>query len=477
MFTIQFLGAAGQVTGSKYFLRTTTHRGLLLDCGLFQGGRALNDLNWNPLPIQISDVANIVLTHAHLDHTGYLPRLVKSGFSGQVWCTPATLDVTQYILRDSGHLQEEDAKHANRHSYARHKPALPLYTSEEVEKTLGFFHVQDRHSKKSLPDDMSFEYSNAGHILGSCSARIEKIEMPSGLGIDGNPAKRTISILFSGDLGREKPIYLKPREAPPAADFVVCESTYGDKFHSQIDPTEELFAIVKEVLAKNAVLLIPAFAVDRAQELIFCLNALMRDGKIPAVPTWVDSPMATEVTSLYEKYSNEHTISSEELKEPDKNPLSFPSLHFTQTVEESKRLNDLKGPAIIISASGMATGGRILHHLANRLNRPETIVLFTGYQATESLGHDLVNGAKTVTIFGQKIPVAATVQTLTNFSAHSDQREIMDWLKQLPTPPKRVFLTHGEDGPRTVLKSVIEKELGWNVALPKLNEIVDLTAL
>lgn len=408
-----------------------------------------------------------MLTHAHLDHTGYLPRLVKAGFGGQVWCTPATLNVTQYILRDSAHIQEEDALMANRHHYSRHKPALPLYSPEDAEKTLGLFHVQDRHNKKVLPDDISFEYSNAGHILGSCSVRLEKR-------IDD---KGPISILFSGDLGREKPIYLNPREAPSQADFVVCESTYGDKQHNAIDPTEELYAIVKDMLASNAVLLIPAFAVDRAQEIIYCLNTLMRAGRIPAIPTFVDSPMATSVTVLYEKYCEEHTMSAEDLQSQNKNPLSFPSLKFTQTVDDSKRLNDLKGPAIIISASGMATGGRIMHHLSNRLSRPDTIVLFTGYQAEATLGRDLMSGAKTATIFGQKIPVAAKILTLTNFSAHSDQREIIDWLKQIPKPPKRIFLTHGEDGPRTVLKGVIEKELGWNVVLPKLNDTVDLTTL
>ncbi len=467
MLTLQFLGAAGQVTGSKYFLRTATHRGVMVDCGLFQGGRALNDMNWIAPPIQLTDVANIVLTHAHLDHTGYLPRLVKSGFAGQVWCTPATLDVTGYILRDSAHIQEEDAQHANKHHYSRHKPALALYAPEDAEKALGLFKVQDRHKKKILPDDISFEYSNAGHILGSCSVLMEKRFDDRG----------PISILFSGDLGREKPIYLNPREAPPAADFVVCESTYGDKFHDKINPAEELYAIVKDMLASKSVLLIPAFAVDRAQELIYCLNKLMRAGRIPAIPTYVDSPMATSVTALYEKYCEEHTMSPDELQSPNNNPLSFPSLKFTQTVEESKHLNDLKGPAIIISASGMATGGRIMHHLANRLSKPDTTVLFTGYQAEETLGRDLMNGAKTATIFGEKIPVAARVLTLTNFSAHSDQGEILSWLKQLPKPPKRLFLTHGEDGPRTVLKGVIEKALGWNVALPKLNEIVDLTAI
>lgn len=361
----------------------------------------------------------------------------------------------------------EDAKTVNRHHYSRHKPALPLYNDVDTERALGFFHVQDRHEKKVLADDISFEYSIAGHILGSCSVLMEKRFD------DRDPIK----ILFSGDLGRERPIYLNPKEPPPQADFVVCESTYGDKQHPAIAPTEELYVIVKDVIAQGAVLLVPAFAVDRAQELIYCLNALIRDGRIPSIPTYIDSPMATSVTALYEKYGHEHTLSEEEMKEPDKNPLSFPGLHFTQTVDDSKRLNDLKGPAIIISASGMATGGRIMHHLANRLPSHDTIVLLTGYQAEETLGRQLIEGAKSVMIYGQQIPVAARVMSLSNFSAHGDQREIMAWLKQMPKAPKRIFLTHGEDTPRTVLKSVIEKELGWSVALPRLNEIVDLTSL
>jgi metallo-beta-lactamase family protein len=238
-----------------------------------------------------------------------------------------------------------------------------------------------------------------------------------------------------------------------------------------------LETIVKEIIAAGSVLVIPAFAVDRAQELIYCLNALMRESRIPQIPTYVDSPMATSVTALYEKYTQEHTISKEELSEPDKNPLSFPSLHYTQSVEDSKRLNDLKGPAIIISASGMASGGRVLHHLANRLPDPSTVVLFTGYQAEETLGRQLMQGANPVHIFGQPIKVNARIQSLASYSAHADQHEIMEWLGRVPKPPKRIFLTHGEDGPRTVLKGVIQEKLKWDVHLPRLNEMVDLLAI
>ena len=467
MFTIQFLGAAGQVTGSKYFLRTSKHRGVMLDCGLFQGTRDLTDLNWNPLPIDISDVHNIVLTHAHLDHTGYLPRLGMGGFGGQIYSTPATQDVSAIILRDSAHLQQEDAEQANRHPHGHHTPARALYGPEDAEQIIGRFVTQERHNKKVLPDDLSFEYFNAGHILGSCFVLIEK----------RFDDRAPIRILFSGDLGREFPLYLKPREDPPQADIVVCESTYGDRFHSKDNPQDEFAAIVEEIVKDGKVLLVPAFAVDRAQELIFCLNNLMRDGKIPPIPTYVDSPMATSVTQLYEKYSDEHTMSKAELGEPDHNPLSFDSLHFTSTPDQSKALNKLSGPAIIISAGGMATGGRIMHHLQNRLNDPSTIVLFTGFQGEGTLGRQLIDGATHASVLGVQVEVKAQIRKLLSMSGHSDQGELMSWLKKMPAPPKHIFLTHGEDSARTVFKGVIEKELGWTVHLPTLNHTEDLTAL
>ncbi len=467
MFTIQFLGAAGQVTGSKYFLRTAKSRGFMVDCGLFQGTRDLTVLNWNPLPIEIGDVANIVLTHAHLDHTGYLPKLGKNGFTGQIWATPATKDVSAIILRDSAHLQQEEAYHANKHGYSHHKPAEPLYGPDDAEAVIARFVTQERHSKKLLPDDVTFEYFNAGHILGSNFVLVEKRFE------DRDP----IRVLFSGDLGRENPVYLKPREDPPQADIVVCESTYGDRFHSKEDPQFEFGAIIEEIVKNRQVLLVPAFAVDRAQELIFSLNNLMRDGKIPPIPTYVDSPMATSVTELYEKYSEDHTMSKAELGESDHNPLSFDSLHFTQTPDQSKALNKLTGPAIIISAGGMATGGRIMHHLQNRLSDPSTVVLFTGFQGQGTLGRQLIDGATHATVLGVQVEVKAQVKKLLSMSGHSDQGEIISWLKRMPQAPKHIFLTHGEDSARIVLKGVIEKELGWTLHLPKLNELFDLTQL
>jgi metallo-beta-lactamase family protein len=467
MFTLSFYGAAGQVTGSKYFLRTSKSRGFMLDCGLFQGGRELREMNWKPLPIAVSDVHNIVLTHAHLDHTGYLPKLVKQGFQGQIFCNAATHEVTSFILRDSAKIQVEDAEDANKHQYSRHHPALPLYDSDDVEQTLGLFRVVSRDTERKLPDDISFRYYNAGHILGSNFVRITKhLE-------DG----RNIRILFSGDLGRENPIYLNPRVAPPAADILVCESTYGDRVHHPIAPMDEFLEVIQRVISEKAVLLIPAFAVDRAQEIIYCLNAFMRDGKIPEIRTFVDSPMATGVTAVYEKYAEEHTMLEEEMNEPDKNPLSFPSLHFVRTPSESKALNNISGPAIIVSASGMASGGRIMHHLRNRLSDSSTVVLFTGFQAESTLGRELIEGTDAVTIHGIRIPVKARVEKLNSFSGHADQNELLDWMRQMPTPPKQVYLTHGEQPARLALKAKIEAELGWNVQLPRLGETVDLEAL
>jgi metallo-beta-lactamase family protein len=465
MFTISFLGAAGQVTGSKYFVRTAKSRGFLLDCGLFQGPRELRDRNWHELPIDTGHIANVVLTHAHLDHTGYLPKLVKLGFRGPIYCTPATHEVTAFILRDSAKIQEEDAIDANKHHYSRHRPAVPLYTGDDVEETLGMFHVVSRKREKQLPDDISFRYFNAGHILGSNFVRVKRSR-------DGEE----ISVLFSGDIGRKKPIYLNPRESATDADFVVCESTYGNRLHHQIDPLEEFGEIVKDVIRERKVLLIPAFAVDRAQEIIFCLNALMRDGEIPEIPTYVDSPMATGVTALYEKYDDEHTMSEEELNEPDQNPLSFDSLHFVRTHNDSKRLNDIKGPAIILSASGMASGGRIMHHLRNRLYRNDTVVLFTGFQAEGTLGRDLIEGTDSVVIHGERILVQAEIRKLNSFSGHADQQEIIDWLRDVKSA-KRIFLTHGEDDARRALKERIEQELGKEVYLPRLGETVDIEAI
>lgn len=464
MLNLHFLGASGQVTGSKYFLYTSTSRGLLLDCGLFQGPPELSVMNRLPLPIPIGAIGNILITHAHLDHVGYLPHVVKDGYRGNIYATEPTIDIAGYVLRDSAHLQEEDAKSANKHGWSRHKPAIPLYTSSDAEEAIALFKQVQRYKKKILPDNISAEYLNAGHILGSCSIRIEKQ-------YDG---REPISILFSGDIGRRTPIYLKPKDSAPQSDYVVCESTYGDRLHKAVDSKTELRDVILDAVKSNCILIIPAFAVDRSQELLFCLNALMRDKEIPMLKTHIDSPMATGVTDIYDKYTEEHIFTKEELDEPDKNPLRFQSLKFTRTPNESKQLNNISGPAIIISASGMATGGRILHHLANRLPKTDTIVLLTGFQAEGTIGRQLIEGDKYVRIHGEQIPVNAQIRKLNSFSGHGDQSEIMDWLKTMPKPPKKIFLTHGEDNARLALKAKIETDLKWEVVMPHLGEAFDL---
>lgn len=464
MLNIHFLGAAGQVTGSKYFVYTSTSRGFLLDCGLFQGPPELSQMNRLPLPIPIGAIANVLITHAHLDHVGYLPHVVRDGYGGNIFATEETIEIAGFVLRDSAKLQEEDAKNANRHGWAKHKPAIPLYTSEDAEQTISLLSQVQRYKKKILPDNISAEYFNAGHILGSCSIRIEK----------RYDDKEPLSILFSGDIGRRTPIYLKPKDNAPQADYVICESTYGDRLHKAVDPKDELRDVVLDAVKSSSMLIIPAFAVDRSQELLFCLNALMRDGQIPIIKTYIDSPMATGVTNIYDKFTSEHTFSKEELAEPDKNPLRFQSLKFIKNPEESKQLNDLNGPAIIISASGMATGGRVMHHLLNRLPKTDTIVLLTGYQAEGTLGRSLIEGEKYVHIHGAQVQVKARIKTLNSYSGHADQGEIMDWLKTMPKPPKKIFLTHGEDKARLALKTKIESELKWNVEMPHLGWSFDL---
>jgi len=465
MLNIHFLGAAGQVTGSKYFIYSSTSRGFLLDCGLFQGPPELSQMNRLPLSIPIGAIANVLITHAHLDHVGYLPHIVKDGYNGNIFATEPTIEIAGYVLRDSAKLQEEEALNANKHGWSKHKPAIPLYTSEDAEQAISLFQQVQRYKKKILPDNISAEYLNAGHILGSCSIRIEKRY---------DNEQKPISILFSGDIGRRTPIYLKPKDNAPQADYVVCESTYGDRLHKAVDPKDELRDVVLDAVKTKSMLVIPAFAVDRSQELLYCLNALMRDGEIPILNTYIDSPMATGVTDIYNKFPEEHIATKEELSRPDNNPLLFKSLKFTKTPDDSKRLNSLDGPAIIISASGMATGGRIMHHLTNRLPKTDTIVLLTGYQAEGTLGRVLLEGAKHVMIHGAQVEVKARVKTLNSYSGHGDQSEIMDWLKTMPAPPKKIFLTHGEDTARLALKAKIETDLKWEVIMPHLGQSFDL---
>ena len=441
---LTFLGAAQTVTGSKYLLEYQTSK-FLIDCGLFQGRKELRERNWQAPPVDPKSLDGILLTHAHLDHSGYIPRLVKSGFKGPIYCSEGTYDLCKILLPDSGYLQEEDANRANRHGYSRHKPALPLYTEEEAEECLRYFHPLPFGRRQTLPGNASFTLHRAGHILGAGFIRIE----------DGDK-----SILFSGDLGRLYDPVMKPPEKILQADYVVVESTYGDRLHEKTDPAEELGRIIRETVAAGGTVIIPAFAVGRTQGILYYLYLLKRDKRIPNVPIFLDSPMAINATDLLHKHMDDHLL-------PAKLCSKICALpHYTRTADDSKALNAMPMPKIIISASGMATGGRVLHHLKQHLPNKNSTIVFAGFQAPGTLGDRLVQGDKEVKIHGQLWPVRARVENLSNMSAHADYEEILTWLGNFQTPPRKVFLTHGEVEAANHLAQKIKEELNWRTLVP-----------
>lgn len=458
--TLQFLGATGTVTGSKYLVR---HRGkkFLLDCGLFQGLKTLRERNWLPFAIPPASIDAVVLSHAHIDHCGYLPVLAKDGFRSPLYCTPATADLLPIMLMDAASLQEEDAAQANQHGYSRHKPALPLYTRDDAQKLLQLIQIRPFHKPFQVVEDVQVLYRNAGHILGAASVEVQ-------LG-PGDPFR----LVFSGDLGRwDRPILHDP-ELVPAADVLLCESTYGDRNHAP-DAPAELAKIVREAADRGGALIIPAFAVGRVQELVYTLRQLEDEGKIPSLPVYVDSPMAIEVTQEYASHPEEHDLDMKRLIDRDRNPLRCRKQEWVRTPNDSKRLNGLDGPMIIISASGMATGGRVLHHLAHRLGDSRTTVLLVGFQAEDTRGRKLLEGAKWLRIFGHDVPVHAQVRKLNSMSAHADQSELLRWLGGFKQPPKRCYLVHGEPHASQALAEAIKAKLGWEATLPKDGEVVPL---
>lgn len=451
---LSFLGAAGTVTGSKYLLETEAG-GILIDCGLFQGLKALRLRNRAPFPVPPSSLAAVVLTHAHLDHAGYLPRLVAEGFKGPVYCTAATRDLCRILLLDSAALQEEEARHAARHGYSRHNPPLPLYTTDEAMACFSRF--RSVAWDKPIPVEAGWEiaFRKAGHILGAASVTLK--------GKHG-------TLAFSGDLGRPHDPMLPPPEPCPAADWMVVESTYGDRRHAAIDPTDAMQALAERVHARRGVLLIPSFAVGRTQNVLHMLWQLRESGRLPDTPIYVDSPMASDVTRLYLKHSSDHILG------PALSKSVFEIAHYVQSPEESKRLSASHGPMILISASGMATGGRILHHLKAFASHPANAILLAGFQAEGTRGAQLASGAASIKIFGDHIPVKAEVATLPNASAHADADETLAWLGTAPRPPKRIFITHGEPSAAAALRERIASGLGWDAHVPGLGESVELVA-
>jgi len=458
---LTFLGAAGTVTGSKYLVEAEGKR-LLVDCGLFQGLKELRQRNWNPLPEKPVSFDWCVLTHAHLDHTGYLPRLVRDGFKGPIYADAATIELCNILLPDSAHIQEEDAEKAARGKYSKHAAPLPLYTSEDVAPVLKALQEIPRADPFTISPQFTVRPHSAGHIVGASSLELTITE---------NGKKMVV--LFSGDVGRYDQPILKDPEAPPRCDVLLCESTYGDRDHPSDSPEDALADVVNRVTKRGGQIVIPAFAVDRTQTIMYIIRQLEDASRIPRLPVYVDSPMAISVTDLYLRHHEDHdlTFTSDE---KNGNPLDARTVHYMRSVSDSKKINDVHSPAIIISASGMATGGRVLHHIARLAPDRKNAILLAGFQAEGTRGRALEEGAKTVRIHGEDVPVGAEVINLRQFSAHAGQSELLRWLTGLPAPPRQTYLTHGEPQASAALKARIETAFRWRVALPQYLETVDL---
>ncbi|CAN7769000.1 MBL fold metallo-hydrolase [Pseudorhodoferax sp. LjRoot39] len=447
MLTLTSLGGAGTVTGSKHLLsHGDTH--LLIDCGLFQGLKNLRELNWERLTIDPRDIDAVVLTHAHLDHSGYLPKLVHDGFSGKIYATPATRDVAELILRDSAHLQEKDADFANRHGFSRHAPARPLYGVREVERAIAAFAPVRLHHSVAIPGGATLLLRRAGHILGAATAQID---------IGGQ------RIVFSGDLGRYNDAVMHDPEPVPQADYVVIESTYGNRSHDVADPVEALGRVIECTVQRGGTVVIPAFAVGRAQSLIHHLWLLRQAGRLANVPLYLDSPMAGSATQLLHEHAGEHKLTARDYE------AACAAVTYVKEVEESKALSANRFPKVIISASGMATGGRVLHHIAAFAGDHRNTLLFSGFQAAGTRGRKLLEGAREVKIHGEWINVRADVAELPMLSAHADAGELLRWLSGFQRAPKRVFIVHGEPEASEALRERIQRELGWDATVPLQN--------
>ena len=460
------LGAARTVTGSKHLLEVDGRR-LLVDCGMFQGIKDLRERNWQPLPVPPHSIEAVVLTHAHLDHCGLLPRLVAQGFKGRIFCTPATAELTKIVLADAAKLQEEDAERANRKRYTRHQPALPLFTSEDADRAAA--RLQPVGYERAVPvmPGVSVEFLNAGHLLGSAYARL-------------SVASNGRTLLFGGDLGRFGRPVLPDPVLVPQADLVVVESTYGNRQHPADDNGTELASIVKETAAKGGKIIIPAFALGRVEELLYWIDRLENERRIPELPVYVDSPMAAGVLQLYRQrlaeldpeIRDQAVANNGGRVVAERHLLGFTTarLRVVTTIRDSRDLQESTATSIVISSSGMATGGRVLHHLARALPDPRNTVLFAGFQSPGTRGRKLVDGATFVRIHGQEVPVAARIENLESISAHADSNEILRWLRGFNAPPALTCLVHGEPAAMDALKARIEKELRWSVRAPQPHE-------
>jgi metallo-beta-lactamase family protein len=455
---LDFLGATGTVTGSKYLLEAGGRR-LLIDCGLFQGRKELRLRNWQDPPFDPAVLDAIVLTHAHVDHCAYLPRLVRLGYQRPVYATPATIDLLGLVLPDSAHLQEEEAQYANEKGYSKHRPALPLYTAADADAALRLLRPLPYHELREVVPGVAVRPTDAGHILGSASLTVQ---------IEGR------RIVFSGDVGRYDEPILNDPEPIADADWVLCESTYGDRLHGDAPPAAALAEAVRAIDARRGVMVVPAFAIGRTQALLYALRGLAAGGQIPPLPVAIDSPMAIKATRIFGDHPEAQDAEARALLADGTPPLAYPNLRVAATRDQSMAINGMEGPLVIISSSGMATGGRVLHHLRQRLSDERNMVLLVGYQAEGTRGRSLQDGAPEVKIHGRMVPVRSEVRMISGFSAHADQAELMRWLSGFARPPKQLFLVHGEEEPRRVFAELVQQRLGWNVHRPAHGEGVDL---
>lgn len=447
-FRIRFLGAAGTVTGSRYLL-TNDQTTILVDCGLFQGLKELRLKNWDRFPIDPAKIDAVILTHAHIDHSGYIPRLIKEGFKGKIYCTLATKALCQILLPDTGYLQQEEAEWINKKHFSKHENALPLFDQKDAEQALKLFAVRELSSRFEVVNGIYATFNYIGHILGAASVVVE---------LDKT------KIAFTGDVGRPDDLLLYPPQVIPQVDYLVTESTYGDRRHENHDSILELEKIINESLKNRGAILIPAFTVGRAQLIMHQISILKKQKRIPSIPMYLNSPMAQEVTRLYREFKSLHRLSDQDCLDMEKD------FQYIKTVDESKKLNERKDSMIIISASGMATGGRILHHLKAFISKPTTTVILAGFQAQGTRGRHLQDGIQEIKIHGEFFKVNARIRVLENSSAHADYFEIGNWLRQANLKPKQVFITHGEVGAAEAMKTYLSKTLAWSCLVPKQDQ-------
>jgi len=458
MIRLTILGAAETVTGSKYLVETDQHK-VLIDCGLFQGPRALRERNWERFSIDPESISAVVLTHAHIDHVGYLPVLVKDGFRGPVFCTPATDELTKILLTDSAKLQEEEASYAEKVGSSRHHPPKPLYDREDAKRAIELLKTIPFYEFSEVVPGFKFLPRQAGHILGSSNLTLDVL------------GKR---ISFSGDVGRYNAPILTDPEGMELGDVLLCESTYGDRLHGQADLKSELLSVVRNAILRKGPLIIPAFALGRTQTILYLLSELEQEGRIPSLPIFVDSPMAADVSAVYKKHQNLYDKEARGVFERDSAPLSTSRTMMCRTTQQSKEINGYEGTRIIISASGMVNGGRVLHHMLHNLPNPDTTVLFVGYQSPGTRGYAIQNGNSTVKIFGKNVPIQAHIETISGLSAHGDRDELLRWLKSCSGAPGKVKIVHGEKEVAHNFAATVKAELNWSAQAALQNEVIEI---